>query len=235
MNENMPICVDKEEVLFENQYPYIVAKGRKRKRKKHWTRIICFLLVGACIFFLVKNFTSVKEYLDNFFQQVNSDIFSNSNTSNTNNDNLKDEDSILENETNHNFIDTCPSEFEFINETNTEIILDNEYAFSKAKELYEKYSYDAPIVLIVNFSPKEAFYDSGDFYSDTKNVCSLGNEITNKLNQSGINALHLFDTGDNSIYESKDIYKQKVLETLEAYPSIEESFNISTLYLILLR
>lgn len=229
MNENMPVSISKQEISYQNQHPYMVTKGKKRrrKRKRLWTRLFCITLIGISIYFLSTKFTIVKDYFSKFMPQLNVSDTTNSSSNIINNDNSNNDEGFPENDKNINFIDTCPKEFEFINETNSEILLDKKHSYSKAKELYEKYSYDAPIVLIVNFSPKEAFCDYEDFYSDEKNVSSLGKEITDRLNKNGINTMHLFDTSSNSLYESKNAYEQKILETLNMYPSISYIFDIS--------
>ena len=231
MDENMPIRVDKQEISLQSQSSFFVTKGKRRKRKgkRLVGRLFAIIILGVCIYFFVTKFTVIKNFVANTFEQFNIVDKDEPSTPNENeendstNENTKDES----NDSISGFIDTCPDKFQFVNELNTEIIIDEAYSFSKAKELYEKYSYDAPIVLIVNFSPTEAYCDGDSFYSNEKNVCSIGKEICDRLNKNGINSLHLFDTSSPSLYESKAIYEQKITDTLKMYPSISYIFDIS--------
>ena len=58
-------------------------------------------------------------------------------------------------------------------------------------------------------------------------LCEIGKEITNMLNEKGINTLHIYDTSGSSLYESKKSYEEKINEALEMYPSISYIFDIS--------
>ncbi len=231
MNENMPIRIDKQEISLQPQPSFSITRGKRRKKrgKNFFGRLLTVILLGICIYFFAANFTVIKDFVVNKLTMIYTNDKSDLNTEDKDEENgiINDTANEEDNEDISDFIDTCPDKFQFVNELDTEITLDKSYSFSKAKELYEKYSYDAPIVLIVNFSPMEAYSDSNSFYSSENNVCSIGKEICDRLNKNGINALHLFDTSSSTLYESKEIYEQKINDTLKMYPSISYIFDIS--------
>ena len=229
MNENMPIRIDKQDIIFQPEPYFSVEKGRRRKRKHKGLLWKLFTLIVLCIFtyFFATKFTEIKNFVLKNLDILYSDNDNNSNESSDEASNKNDLNDELNNVLSFNFIDTCPTKLENSNELDCEIFYEDSYVFSKSKELYEKYSYDAPIVLIVNFSPMEAYCDNGSFYNEKSNVCTLAKTMCDKLNQNGINSLHLYDTSSSSLYEGKDIFEQRIKDTLSMYPSISYIFDVS--------
>lgn len=106
------------------------------------------------------------------------------------------------------------------------------------KSLYEaKLSYkidkkSEPQVLIMHTHTTESFLEeSRDFYTasdksrttdETKNMVALGNIVTQKLNEAGINTLHDKTTHDYPSYnESYKRASKTILSYLKKYPSIK--------------
>ena len=104
-----------------------------------------------------------------------------------------------------------------MNETRTQIV-------EKARQLYEQYGSDAPVVLILHTHGTEAYTDHADDDYRTNGrdgVIGIGSVICEKLRENGINALHCeaaFDKPDfNSAYYAAAI---AIRDYLREYPSI---------------
>ena len=107
------------------------------------------------------------------------------------------------------------------------------FNFPDIKDLYNKYSYDAPVVLLTCFSPKEAYTkkesnsQSNVFYDENDNVLSVASLICSMLNEKGINTMLLCEETNSSLSDYAKDYKDSVNKVLLNNPSITYFFDIS--------
>lgn len=239
MEENLPVPI-KNEIVFGEDKQFYTRKRRRRRKKegklrKCFKRLLVLLIFGALTYCLVKNYNTINSYLNNLFSKEHSSISTNQiiDKSDMGEDNYKDESS--DNGTNFEFIDTFPDEFQISNESKHVLTFEEgSVNLPSVNEIYNTYSQDAPVVLIVHFSPLEAYasqsYDSSanNFYSESDNVAKVGRYITEKLNEKGINALHIESYGEfSTLYEGKEAFIQRVKDTLNENPSISYVIDIS--------
>lgn len=128
-----------------------------------------------------------------------------------------------------------PIPIELSNETpyepDTDALLAAGRIIPRAEELYAVYGNDEPLVLILHTHGSEGFSDTSDSsYRTTdsgKNVVTLGDRVTQKLNESGIKTIHspvLYDNPDfNMSYYNASLAIKKYLEE---YPSISYIIDI---------
>ena len=130
-------------------------------------------------------------------------------------------------------IETTSSYF-FSNESQVDFQMNEDFSPIKSSEIYSKYGFDAPLVLITHFSIRESYsngtyYSQNDnFYSDIQNVGEIGEKLCNELNALGINAIHLSEIyASGSIYNSRIEYEKSLGDALLRFPSIAYVINIS--------
>lgn len=128
-----------------------------------------------------------------------------------------------------------PIPIELSNETpyepDTDALLAAGRIIPKAEELYAVYGEGEPLVLILHTHGSEGFSDTSDSgYRTTdsgKNVVTLGDRVTQKLNDSGIKTIHspvLYDNPDfNMSYYNASLAIKKYLDE---YPSISYIIDI---------
>lgn len=128
-----------------------------------------------------------------------------------------------------------PIPIELSNETpyepDTDALLAAGRIIPKAEELYAVYGEGEPLVLILHTHGSEGFSDTSDSsYRTTdsgKNVVTLGDRVTQKLNDSGIKTIHspvLYDNPDfNMSYYNASLAIKKYIEE---YPSISYIIDI---------
>ena len=128
-----------------------------------------------------------------------------------------------------------PIPIELSNETpyepDTDALLAAGRIIPKAEELYAVYGEGEPLVLILHTHGSEGFSDTSDSsYRTTdsgKNVVTLGERVTQKLNESGIKTIHspvLYDNPDfNMSYYNASLAIKKYLDE---YPSISYIIDI---------
>ena len=128
-----------------------------------------------------------------------------------------------------------PIPIELSNETpyepDTDALLAAGRIIPRAEELYAVYGEGEPLVLILHTHGSEGFSDASDSgYRTTdsgKNVVTLGDRVTQKLNDSGIKTIHspvLYDNPDfNMSYYNASLAIKKYLEE---YPSISYIIDI---------
>ena len=232
MEENKLMLFKKPEMKNTDEISGVIVQKSKRKlkrRKKKWLILIILLIaiVGAGYFFRYK----IKEFVVNLlpFQGKIEEEQIEDEGSNTATENEATNNNAEGNIT--NFINTSPAKTEFINECGKEIFPDTfQYPLKTAHEVYSSFSTTSPVVLLVSFSPKEAYYKGEEniFYRETKNVQEIGTSICDTLNSLGVNASYLSITEHNgALYDSKTHYEQAIKEYLKSNPSICYVFDIS--------
>ena len=230
----MPIPLERNLVPIES--PEIMAvKGKKRRKNKKFN-IKKMIIFSFAIFLLVFTFMNWHE----FMHSVTSLISKISSKDVVTEDNKLLLDSTQPNKpTNPSNKDETfysiayPVKTAIINESKYKIDYENlKFSFSKKDKLYGEFSKTSPIALIINFSPTEAYSNSNadlkSYHSQENNVSSIGKEITEKLNELGINALYLsFESNGGSLFEENEAYQQKIKDALLSNPSISYIFDIS--------
>ncbi len=241
MEENLPVPIKNEITFSENGQFYTQRRRRKRKKTgrahKRLKKLLLFLVFAALIYGAVKNHNTIYSYITTLFpsSQPNTSASNNSDSSKKETDNTLNDAPTNNNEPSYNFIDTSPTEFQFINESKYNFNFEEESVnLPGVSEIYNAYSQNAPVVLIVHSSPLESYSNengystSSSFYSENENVAKIGKYISDKLSENGINALHIDSYGEfSSLYEGKEAFKQMVTDTLNENPSISYIIDVS--------
>ena len=245
-NKLIPVC--DSGVSFDDRLSGVqIERSKRRYRKKNYRkRFLIFCLFVCAIALVIYNFNSISNFFKSLFDFDESSIIppeseqdgdSTENSTNNNSSNEKNNPTEgIDNPTDlYPFIDTSPSNFTTIFEFNNSFDLEKlDYCFEKKDDLYSRYGSDAPIVLIVSFSPFECYSEgngytySSEFNSENQNVSDVGKEICNNLNSLGINAKYLECVSESdSMYESKMNYEKEIKNFLANTPSISYVFDIS--------
>ena len=224
------ICIlpsNKEEIDLNNIQCIRIEKSKRKKPKRRFKRLLILSLILAVSLSVAFNFNEIKEYASTIFT-LSSDSYTSQSSSI-----IEDTEQTDANEALFSFVTTYAVNHKIINETDLQINFEDTVAFPKRGEISEIYGENAPIVLIVNFSPTEAYatqdgYSSSEeFYSDTYNVKAIGEEICKRLNGLSVPALHLCNDTSTSLFESKAEYKKAIEAALLENPSIAYVIDIS--------
>ena len=228
MEEKGIVPIMKEEIVFSDTPSVIIRKSKRRKKpRKRLKRLISCLIFFAVLGLGIYKLPEILAFFQDNTQPEATDT--------TKQDNISLDVSQKEEKYEHPFVPVSVNEFTVSNETSVPFDFDlNSYTFLKKAELYESFSDTSPIVLIVHFAPSEGYsnnngYSSGDsFYNENYNVAEIGRIICQRLNQNGINAIHISSYDYNgALYNSREAYEKKVKEVLEENPSISYIFDIS--------
>ena len=239
--ENNLLPVKSSEFQFDEELCGVILEKskRKKKRKKRKVKFLATLLILCISIVIVKNFERIGSYISAFFvSSPNNSVSSapestDSPESNNNQSSEKIESSQAP--SSFNFIDTSPCNSIITNNFIGDADLTKlSYSFLSTADIYSRYGSDAPIVLIVNFSPNEAYSsDTGytytsTFYNDENNVQSIAKQICDNLNELGINAMHLeCNLEEKTLYSNAKAYKASIESILSENPSISFIFDIS--------
>ena len=226
MEEQSLIPYEKNELTVIN----LPHRRRKRKKRRNYAPLVrkilptlALLLVGLAI---ALNFSTIKEYI---FSESESTVPTVDSSS------VDAEKPVDEAVHQYKFTTVTVNNYETVNESGVSIDFDlYEHTPANIDILCEKYGNDAPIVLIVHFSPKEAYSDgigyseTDPFYSEEKNVLEIGKALCTKLNENGIGAIHIESYGhEGTLVSGREMYINKVKEVLKLYPSISYVLDVS--------
>ena len=242
MEENKLVPTDEKNLCFDEEISGVrVEKSTRRmkKKKKRGKKLLLLTIIVCLTVIVVKNFSYIKNFAVNLFATTSDTIGSSQEstvTSDSQADHTQDttdSEDILQQK--YDFIDTSPEKLTLIIEGSSNIDYDSLlFKLPKINELEATYGNDAPLVLIVSFSPKECYYDAEEilynspFYSEDKNVEELGEHLCKSLNEQGIKAVHLKNTSQKSnLNEMKKEYQNEITKFLEKTPSISYIFDIS--------
>lgn len=233
MKEEQLIVIDS--VAKEEPGVLFVPATKRRKRKPRGRGLLFLLLVGVTVFLGIKFSPLLKDFLKYLPYDDNNMSDLNSSTNSAPSDNKDDTETTDEEKTHFDFISTYPSKAEIIVEATGSINTESlNFPIPTVEEIYSVYGIDAPIVLITSFSPTEGFSNGegytveDEFYSSSKNVEELGAYICNKLNENGINSIHMKEYAPvESLYESRIFYEKQINDILNEHPSILYIFDIS--------
>lgn len=218
----------------------IVERSTRRKKGHPILKLLLVLVFVALVFLLYKYHQDILNFFNSFNAQ-NPPI--NTENSDTPPGNLVEDDK-------NNIVqppqdDTIPDgaypvleetilEHSIINESECNFESLGEFSFPLALDIYQKYGNDAPVVLITHFSVRECYsngsyyFTSDSFYSDEKNVGSIGALLCQQFNDLGLNAIHLNDVfASGAIFNSQKEYSSALSQALEKYPSISYVINLS--------
>lgn len=242
MEENKLVPKDTEEIVFDEKVYGVVVERSKRKRKKRrsFKRLLIFAVIVFFAVIIVRNYSGISTFISSLFTSEKEALQEQSNISSSGdkNNNVDSENNDTEGTTESfqfNFIDTSPTEF-IISSKNQNLLDINNPSFElpNVQDIYALYGNEAPVVLVVNFSPNEC-YSSGvgysytsEFYSANKNVAEIGEQLCFNLNSLGINTIHLkMDVGSYTLVEYQEKYAKEVEQVLNDNPSISYIFDIS--------
>lgn len=226
-----------------NESGVLVRRNKKREIKRlasYFKRFLTLIIAICLCIALIFAFP----YFKGFFSKIKlPSLPNNQSPPTTDTPPLVDSPST---DTNVNTDDKQPIEYEYkINEkTPHEYIATNEsgcdfdfsepYKTTSLDEIYRQFGDEAPIVLVIHSNLRESYSDgvgynrNSNFYSDEKNVSSVGTVLVDTLNSNGINAIQVSELyASGSIYGSKAEYEKALLDTLKRYPSIRYVFNVS--------
>ena len=237
MEENLPVPIINDITFKENEQFYIQKRRRKRKkagRAKRLKKLLLLLAFAALIYGAIKNYNTIYSYIASIIPSTQPSTSINTDAS-RDDINSSDKDELSNTVPSYEFIDTSPAEFQIFNETKQNLLFEEgSINLPVVNEIYDTYSQDAPVVLIVHFSPLESYSNnngystSNSFYSESENVAKIGKFISDKLNENGINTLHIDSYGEfSSLYEGKEAFKKKITDTLNENPSISYIIDIS--------
>ena len=239
-NELIPTISDD---ISENS---VLVVKRKKKRKKHFffKRLLCFVLIMGLCYFVYRNLNEIKvmanKIVDKFSSGNNNEPSFDSSIIDS--DSLSSDSGVVSPPED---IFTIPSDaFEIISNTGNfteisneaEISLDFDYSNSHilANDIYKQYGNEAPVVLIIHSSCREAYsngsyyYTDDSFYSNENNISLVGKIICDTLNDNNINTIHIDDIFANgSIYNSNVEFEKALNQALKMYPSISYVFDVS--------
>lgn len=230
MEENQLMIIKNPEKNSNIDISGVIVKKSKRKlkrRKKGWLLILIILISATAVGIRYRD--TLKNFAINLLPEKNAENTGQSTEGNF--ESVEDNAESESNAENSNIIHTSPNEFQFNNESSTEIQPNKvAYSFVSANDIYASFSTTSPVILLVSFSPYESYYNVGntDFYSDSKNVLEIGKHICDKLNSLGVNACYLtVAEPTNALVDSKELYEITIKETLSKYPSISYILDIS--------
>ena len=232
MEENKLVPMGPTEIVLKELPREVTVEKSKRKIRKRRRRVWILpllLLIALTAVLIIRYNENIQGYIQSVFNDEENEAISDKN----NTQRVPSDDKTVD--TNDAFIHTSPTKMEFINESNRQIDLNAlSYDLPKATNIYDSYSKESPVVLIVSFSPKECYTtssnynESTDFYSGTKNVGEIGKALCEELNKNGINTLHFIDTGYNgSLVYSKEMYVNAINDILKSNPSISYIIDVS--------
>ena len=239
MEEHKLVPKEKNEIVFDEKiYGVKVERSRrKRKRKRSFKKAAVFLLIICLVAIAASNYSKISSFVSSLFTSTNPLVQStgiNDNKNDTSDNSNEESENTSSEITNYefDFIDTSPTEFRIINENY--IPASDSHNIPSVNDIYRLYGDNAPVVLIVNYSPKEC-YSQGEgysfesvFYSDDNNVVKIGEQLCASLNTLGVNTIHLqieFDGATLTQYQQN--YEKEIERVLESYPSIAFVFDIS--------
>lgn len=228
MEEICNLPSTKEEIKINDIQCIKIEKSKRKRSKKGAKRFLILLTVIVIAFAIAFNYEAIQGYWDDIYASFTSE------TDSTLSDNTDiDTEEADTDVPAYSFHTSFVEEYETVNETDLQINLDDTVQFPNKALILEKHGENAPIILIVSHSPKEAYstcegYSSyEEFYSDSKNVFSIGTEICKKLNELGIPALQLPLIDTSSVYEGNSAYKEAIEKALTENPSIAFVLDIS--------
>lgn len=227
MDQIYALVGEKEEIRLDI-IQYHKTEKRKRKTPKRLIKGILLIMLALTASFVVAyNFSSIKGYFLKIFTSSDNAQTSQSDDSATNTEEVSNE------AFDYHFKATQVNNFEIYNETDIQIDFSDKVSYPTKSEIFASYGNNAPVVLIVSMSPKEAYakgegYNSvNEFYSDNNNVTTIGAEICARLNELGLPALQIIHDANDTIYGSSTAYKEAINKTLKDNPSIAYVIDIS--------
>ncbi len=217
----------KEEIRLDIIRYHKEDKRKSKPRKKLIRNVLLIAITLTASLAIAFNFSNVKEFFSKIFSLAADAPASESSEILTNADTESDKAYTYQ------FKQTQVEQLEICNETDFHINFDDKISFPTKSEICSSYGANAPVVLIVSMSPKEAYakgegYNSvNEFYSDKNNVASIGAEICARLNELGLPALQIIHDADDTIYGNSTAYKEAINKTLKDNPSIAYVIDIS--------
>lgn len=218
----------------------IVERSTRRKKGHPILKLTLVLAFVAIVFLLYKYHQDILQFFGNINTQAPPIDTENSDTPPGN---LVEDDknSVIQPPQDSNTPEGAFPVFEetilehsTINESECDLESLSEFSFPLVHDIYQKYGKDAPVVLITHFSAREcysngSYYFTGDsFYSDEKNVGSIGTLLCQQFNDLGLNAIHLNEVfASGAIFNSQKEYRAALSQALEKYPSISYVINLS--------
>ena len=186
--------------------------------------------------------TPPNESADNNQQEGNNNDSTNNGNNDIDNDNTQtnpdappqqdETESVLPD--GHFAIVNAEAQHQLVNNSACEIDFSKDFISKRVNDIYEIYGTGAPVILITHFASRECYSNGksytpkGVFYSNEKNIGSIGELMTTTFNSIGINAIHLNEVySSGAIYSSRDEYEESLRKTLKAYPSIAYVINVS--------
>lgn len=237
---------EKNIVLVENEGHVRIEDNKKRqgeKIKRIFVRCVIVLAVLAATIIALSLLPRVKEIYSSFLgddkdtapsTDTATDTNSNENSEGTNQDTNQNQGNTEVIPSGSYLIKEASNEYKITNESGCEFDFTESISPTTLSEIYSRYGSEAPVVLITHSNKRECYsngkyyFTSDNFYSDSDNVGQIGALLTKKLNDLGINAIHLDELyASGSIINSSDEYEDSLASTLKKYPSISYVFNIS--------
>ena len=226
----MPTPIRSTELVPINSSSVSFTKRKRQKRRSKRFKKFLYLSLLICLLgALFENLDKIRTL--SFFQEVEN-VTTNQITPTITSSQAIEPEVTKEK---YCFISTSPIKSEFINQT--DLVVDPtiySYAFPKVEEIYNEYGNNAAVVLIVHFTPSEAFSTTNGysenslFYNNENNISQIGKEICQSLNENGINAIHVADynySGDK--INGRYMYEKTIEKVLNDNPSISYILDIS--------
>ncbi len=242
---------EKNIVLLNEEESYVKVEENKKRQKertvKIFKRAIILLVLLASVIIVIRFLPQIKGLWNNIFdnnQGITNTDTSQSTDKNEGNlnqgqgggqagGNQQEAQDALPNGA-YQIKDIGAQEYKATNESGCEFDFSLKPTLTSLAEIYKKYGNEAPVVLITHSHTRQTYSNgkyyspSDNFYSDTNTVGDIGEIICQKLNDLGVNAIHLNELyASGSIINSSEEYENSLSDTLKRYPSIAYVFNIS--------